>query len=175
MANKLQVSVLRRNINGSYCHTLRRFKLINTLLSRNIPSRTFALTQDDAREKERAKDEGEFVDSTQDDKFEESIEAQIMARRDVSRLPDRLKRRLYHREEVPRFEGLPGQLGRDYKRTLYGHMGKKSAVDASLFYPFEDELQELKEERQLFEPSLAHLIASAQAKVDERERERKER
>ena len=54
-------------------------------------------------------------------------------------------------------------------------MGKKSAVHPSLFYPFEDELEEMKEERQLFEPSLEQSIASAQAKVDERERERKER
>ena len=176
MANNLQVSVLRRNINGSYCHTLRRFNLINTLLSRKTPSRTFALAPDDAKEKERPKDEGQFMNSTQDDNLdEEAIEAQIMAKRDVSRLPDHLKRKLYHREKVPRFIGLPGQLGRDYKRTLYGHMGKKSAVHPSLFYPFEDELEEMKEERQLFEPSLEQLIASAQAKVDERERERKER
>ena len=65
MANNLQVCVLR-NINGSYCHTLRRFNLINTVLSRKTPSRTFALAHDDAKEKERPKDEGQFMNSTQD-------------------------------------------------------------------------------------------------------------
>ena len=152
MANNLQICVLKRNINGSHCHILRRFQLINTLLSRKTPSRTFTSAENDA----------------------EAIEAQIMERRDVSRLPDHLKRKMYHREKVPHVR-LPYQLGRDYKRTLYGQMGQKSAVDPSLFYPFKDELKEMKEERRLFEPSLEHLIASAQAKVDEREREMRRR
>ena len=163
--------------NGSYSLVVRKYKLINVLLGRYIFARTYASVSEEVKGKKSDEKMEELSASLTEDHAEgdghdeEDLEAQIIAKRDVSRMPAFLRRKMYHREEIPPFE-FTYQFDRKYKRSLYGKMGKASGVDPSLFYPFEDELKEMLEERELFEPPLEELIASAQAKVDEAERER---
>ncbi len=134
-----------------------------------VPIRTYASDTDTDTKKEQR----QFVKLIGDDEVD--VQTAEPAKRDVSRLKPHFREKMYHREEEPSFRGYPGQLSRAYKREVYARMGAKSGVDPSLFYPFQDELDEMIEERNLYEPPLEQLKASAQAKVDEEERERKER
>ncbi len=138
-------------------------------------SRSFAATKEPQVEEKAEVETVEFskeFDLDEELLEDDLIEAEMARLQDISRLPRHLRVKLFHRQEVPEVYSRH-QFNRTYKRGLFGRMGKASEVHPSLLYPFQEELDEMIEERNLFEPTLEELIASAQAKVDEEAAERK--
>ncbi|KAK6180256.1 hypothetical protein SNE40_012443 [Patella caerulea] len=95
------------------------------------------------------------------DERNEVSEEMIDKMRNVSRLPDRLRRRLPHVNKMPdsnhpKFDQLW------FKRKMYAKFGQESGVDARIMWPTRSEIRERIEEDTILEPSLQERLQKAE-------------
>ena len=97
---------------------------------------------------------------------EEDDEDGIDRLRNVSRLPDYLRRRMDHVLEPTRpsvEQRFPHLLSPNHNRWAYGKYGRKSGVNLGKLWPSKEELQEMMEDEAEYEMTLQEMWAKIEA------------
>ena len=109
---------------------------------------------------------------------EENAEELEVDRTDISGLPKKLRDRMSHVSNPPDQESIgykPEHLLREFRRMCYAKYGRASGVNPGEMWPTREELAELIEEEQEFEPTLQELWATAADKRQAVQDKRKDR
>ena len=109
---------------------------------------------------------------------EEGDTDEIDRLRNVSRLPDYLRRRMAHIQEPARpsvEQRFPHLLSPNHDRWTYGKYGRKSGVNPSKMWPSKEELQEIMGDEAEFEMTLQEMWAKIEADKTEQMKMRQDK
>ncbi|XP_064607059.1 large ribosomal subunit protein mL64-like [Liolophura sinensis] len=116
---------------------------------------------------------GEVVDEDVTDIY--SLEEVDIDRiRNVSGLSEANRGRMAHARQMPEIKHA-FQKTTKYQRKLYAKFGKESGIDAKISWPTLEQLKEIKEEEDEWEPSLQERWAKLKSAKEERQQRTKKR
>jgi len=101
-------------------------------------------------------------------------DAEVMAARDVSRLPkkyrDRMESVMNPPEKPDWYEEMFQSIA--YRRWLYGKFGRKSGLDPGILWPSREEVREQIKFEKDWEPSLEEMLESLKSEREEKDASR---
>ncbi|KAK3592902.1 hypothetical protein CHS0354_004128 [Potamilus streckersoni] len=103
------------------------------------------------------------------------VEDEIANIRNVSNLPQRLRAKLSHVNEMPDLNDDKIQNNTRILRKIYAKYGKSSGIDPRIMWPLRSELKVIKEDERDWDPTFQDLVDKMKQKKLAEQKEKKER